>query len=426
MSQSLISVIVPVYNVKEYLNTCVESILNQTHENLEVILVDDGSTDGSGEICDSYAKTDTRVQVLHTTNGGQAAARNRGIEVCKGEYLTFIDSDDSMEPELIETLYLAQKKSGANLVSCRWRNVYEDGRIERSSGQTSGSVNVGKEEALRRMLYQIDTDVCVWAKLYQRDLFKSLRFEEGKILKEIVQETGKSMLENVDKYKYLQEDYKEYIELWIHEIKLPIAAGKMIIENNKSEVTESINEELDKIENYIEQALFYARSNTVEKDYYIKKVNLKEIVNSSIIKNKRNLIQNKINIDAHDINTIVYTDHKWCMFILSQIIQNAVKYSKEDSKKIEIYSEIKKENTILYIKDNGIGIRKGEITRVFEKGFTGENGRKRGQKATGIGLYLCKKLCNKLGLGLELNSEKDVGTEVKIVFPKSSFISETF
>ena len=91
MSQSLISVIVPVYNVKEYLNTCVESILNQTHENLEVILVDDGSTDGSGEICDSYAKTDTRVQVLHTTNGGQAAARNRGIEVCKGEYLTFID-----------------------------------------------------------------------------------------------------------------------------------------------------------------------------------------------------------------------------------------------------------------------------------------------------------------------------------------------
>ena len=251
-------------------------------------------------------------------------------------------------------------------------------------------------------------------------------FIEGKILKNTIQETGKSMLENVNSYKQLQEDYKEYIELWIHEIKIPIATSKLIIENNKNEITKSIDEELDEIENYTEQALFYARSNTVEKDYYIKKVNLKEIVNSSIIKNKRNLIQNKINIDAHDINTIVYTDHKWCMFILSQIIQNAVKYSKEDSKKIEIYSEIKKENTILYIKDNGIGIRKGEITRVFEKGFTGENGRKRGQKATGIGLYLCKKLCNKLGLGLELNSEKDVGTEVKIVFPKSSFISETF
>ena len=233
------------------------------------------------------------------------------------------------------------------------------------------------------------------------------------------------MLENVDKYKYAQEEYKEYIELWIHEIKLPISAGKMIIENNRTEVTESINEELDKIENYIEQALFYARSNTVKKDYYIKKVDLKEIVNSSIIKNKRNLIQNKINIDTHDVDKKVYTDSKWCTFILSQIIQNATKYSKQENKKIEIYAEPKKESTILYIKDNGIGIRKGEITRVFEKGFTGENGRKNGQKATGIGLYLCKKLCDKLGIGLELNSEKNVGTEVKIVFPKGSFFGET-
>lgn len=250
-------------------------------------------------------------------------------------------------------------------------------------------------------------------------------FEEGKILKEIVQDTGKSMLENVDKYKFLQEDYKEYIELWIHEIKLPIAASKMIIENNKSEVTESINEELDKIENYTEQALFYARSNTVEKDYYIKKVNLREIVNASIIKNKRDLIQNKINIDMKDLDTIVYTDSKWCTFILSQIIQNATKYSRKENKKIEIHAENKKESTILYIKDNGIGISKGEITRVFEKGFTGENGRKNGQKATGIGLYLCKKLCGKLGLGLEINSEKEIGTEVMIVFPKGSYLSET-
>ena len=116
MSQSLISVIVPVYNVKEYLNTCVESILNQTMKNLEVILVDDGSTDGSGENLRFLCKDRYQVQVLHTKNSGQAA-RNRGIEVCR-EYLTFIDSDDSMEPELIETLYLAQKKSGANLVSC--------------------------------------------------------------------------------------------------------------------------------------------------------------------------------------------------------------------------------------------------------------------------------------------------------------------
>ena len=119
-------------------------------------------------------------------------------------------------------------------------------------------------------------------------------FIEGKILKETLQDTGKAMIENVNKYKNLTEDYKEYIELWIHEIKTPIAASKMVIENNKTETTKSIEEELDKIENYIEQALFYARSNTVEKDYIITKTNLKEIVNLSILKNKSSLLSNKI------------------------------------------------------------------------------------------------------------------------------------
>ena len=253
------------------------------------------------------------------------------------------------------------------------------------------------------------------------ELLLTPSFEEGKILKEVLQEIDKSMLEHVNKYKYNQEDYKEYIELWIHEIKMPIATSKMIIENNKNQITESINEELNKIENYIEQALFYARSNTVEKDYYIKRANLKEIVNSAILKNKDSLLQNKIELNIHDLEQDVYTDSKWCVFILNQIIQNSIKYSKKEDKKIEIYSVKKKEKIVLYIKDNGIGIKKGEITRVFEKGFTGDNGRISGQKSTGIGLYLCKKLCNRLEIGLELNSEKNIGTEVRIIFPKSSF-----
>lgn len=255
------------------------------------------------------------------------------------------------------------------------------------------------------------------------EIIETPNFIEGKVLKEVMQDAGKSMLENVNEYKYLQEDYKEYIELWIHEIKLPIAASKMIIENNKNKATKSIEEEIDKIENYTEQALFYARSNTVEKDYIISKASLQEIVNSVIIKNKSLLISNKININLHDLEKEVYTDSKWVIFILSQIIQNAIKYSKKEDKMIEIYSEEKKENVILYIKDNGIGIKKGEITRVFEKGFTGENGRIIGKKSTGIGLYLCKKLCQKLRIGIELNSEKDIGTEVRIVFPKGSHLN---
>lgn len=247
-------------------------------------------------------------------------------------------------------------------------------------------------------------------------------FLEGKILKNTIEAIDKSMLENVNKYKYMTEDYKEYIELWIHEIKIPIAASKMVIENNKNEVTKSIDEELNKVENYIEQALFYARSNTVEKDYYIRKVVLKEIVNESIKKNKSSLIQEKISINIHNLDIEVNTDNKWIVFILNQIIQNSIKYRKKEKSIIEIYANQGKENVILYVKDNGIGIRQGEITRVFEKGFTGTNGRLSNKKSTGIGLYLCKKLCNKLGIGIELNSVQNEGTEIRLVFPQSSYV----
>ena len=254
------------------------------------------------------------------------------------------------------------------------------------------------------------------------EIIKTPNFLEGQIFKNSLEQIDKSMLENVNKYKYMTEDYKEYIELWIHEIKIPISASKMVIENNKNAITKSIDEELDKVENYIEQALFYARSNTVEKDYYIRKVVLKEIINESIKKNKSSLIQEKISIDIHDLEIEVNTDNKWIVFILNQIIQNSIKYRKKENSVIEIYANQGKENVILYIKDNGIGIKQGEITRVFEKGFTGTNGRLSNKKSTGIGLYLCKKLCNKLGIGIELNSVQNEGTEVKLVFPKDSYI----
>lgn len=256
------------------------------------------------------------------------------------------------------------------------------------------------------------------------EVIKKPEFIEGKILYETLEQINKSMHENVNKYKYNVKDYKEYIELWIHEIKIPLATSKMIIENNKNNATRSIEEELDKLENYIDQALYYARSNTVEKDYYIKKSNLKELVNESIKKNKTMLIQEKVEINAHDLNNIIYTDSKWIIFILNQLIQNSVKYkNKERTLEIEIYSKENKDNTVLYIKDNGVGIKKNEINRVFEKGFTGTNGRLSNKKSTGIGLYLCKKLCNKLGISIELDSKENEYTEIKIIFPNSSYIN---
>lgn len=124
----------------------------------------------------------------------------------------------------------------------------------------------------------------------------------------------------------------------------------------------------------------------------------------------------------HDLEIQVNTDSKWIVFVLNQILQNCSKYRKTGSDlEIEIFAKQGKEQVILYVKDNGIGIRKGEITRVFEKGFTGTNGRLLNKKSTGIGLYLCKKLCDKLGMALELNSEQEEGTEVRLVFPQGSY-----
>lgn len=243
---------------------------------------------------------------------------------------------------------------------------------------------------------------------------------EEQLLDGILQETNKAMLEKVNEYKYIQEEYKDYIELWIHEIKLPIATSKMIIENNKNDVIMSIDEEINEIEGYTEQALFYARSNHANKDYCVTECKVKDIVNESVKRNKQTLINKKIAIQIENADQTIYTDPKWVSFILNQIIQNSIKYRKEIGAEICFTAEEKKDSVVLSIRDNGIGIRQGEVTRVFDKGFTGSNGRI-GKKSTGIGLYLCKKLCDKLGLGIELSAEENVGTEVRIVFPRNSY-----
>lgn len=254
------------------------------------------------------------------------------------------------------------------------------------------------------------------------EMIKPAEFAEGRILEEILQETNKSMLENVNAYKYIQQEYKDYIELWIHEIKLPIATCKMVIENNKNEVTKSIEEEIDEIESFTEQALFYARSSHANKDYCVTQCRVKDLVNESIKRNKQTLINDRIKIVMGDTDQTVYTDSKWLVFILNQIVQNSIKYRKQQGAEICFAAEEKKNRVVLTVRDNGIGIRQGEVSRVFDKGFTGSNGRT-GRKSTGIGLYLCKKLCSKLGLGIELTSTENEGTEVKIIFPKNSYLN---
>lgn len=252
------------------------------------------------------------------------------------------------------------------------------------------------------------------------EMLPQTHFIEEELLKEVLQASNKAMIEKVNTYKHSLTEYKDYIELWIHEIKLPIATSKMIIENNPGEVTRSIEEEIGEIEGYTEQALYYARSNHANKDYCVMECNLKDIVNEVVKGNKWTLISQRIKIVIEDIEKNIYTDSKWCHFILNQIVANCIKYKKDTDAEICFFAEEEKDKVILHIKDNGIGIKCGEVGRVFEKGFTGTNGR-RGKKSTGIGLYLCKKLCDKLGLGIELDSEENVGTEIRMIFPKNSF-----
>ncbi len=181
---------------------------------------------------------------------------------------------------------------------------------------------------------------------------------------------------------------------------------------------QSVEEELVHIEDYVEQALFYARSNTVEKDYIVKRILVKDIVSSVIKRNAKRLIEGKVSIVMNDLDAVVFTDPKWVEFILHQIVSNAVKYRSKKSSSLS-FSVLEGENELhLRISDNGIGIPAQDISKVFDKGFTGANGR-RYAKSTGLGLYLCRKLCRKLGLKIRLSSQVGTGTTVEVIFPKS-------
>jgi Signal transduction histidine kinase len=250
------------------------------------------------------------------------------------------------------------------------------------------------------------------------ELIEEPDFMDGKILYSCLHLSNKSMNDEIAKYAIASKEYREYIELWIHEVKTPMASSKLIIENNPSEITQSLWEELNIIDYYLEQALFYSRSNGVEKDYIIKETPLRDLVNNVIRRNSKSFIRNKIKLTLENLNHSVLTDSKWMEFILNQIVINAIKYSNENSY-IRIYEKENNNNITLFIEDNGIGISEKDLPRVFEKGYTGQAGRQY-VKSTGIGLYLCKKLCDRLGLLLQIESKESTGTTVSILFPKNN------
>lgn len=231
---------------------------------------------------------------------------------------------------------------------------------------------------------------------------------------------GKSMLEQVNEVRRERTEYKEYVEQWVHEIKTPITAMKLFCENVHSQETKELLVELEKVNRYTEQALYYARSEHTEKDYSVREIRLFDVVHQSIAENKYLLLQNGIRIDLQETDDTVYSDEKWLCFILNQLIVNSVKYRTEQPV-LKFYTERQGNQVILCVQDNGIGIDAGGLQRIFEKGFTGQNGRNAPQNSTGIGLYLCKRLCDKLGIGICADS-KGSGMIFRLIFHVNDFI----
>ena len=253
------------------------------------------------------------------------------------------------------------------------------------------------------------------------EMINKPNFYEGELFYQTLYDINKSMIENVKEYSLSITDFKEYVEMWIHEVKIPIASLTLLSHNHNQEIDKRYIEQIRKLDNYIDQILYFVRSENVEKDYIIKEKKLQEIIKNVALRNKDDLLENNVSLEVDIHNEKVLTDSKWLEFILNQIINNSIKYKKTDIKSyIRINIKEEKYKVYLTIYDNGIGIPKSDIKRVFDKSFTGENGRKMA-KSTGMGLYIVKKLCDKLGHKIIIESEIQKYTKITIIFSKNDF-----
>ena len=213
-----------------------------------------------------------------------------------------------------------------------------------------------------------------------------------------------------------KEEYLLFLDSFIHEIKTPISALSLYADNNDKK----IKEEVLKISRLVDKMLFYAKSDVVEKDYFIKEVTLADLVHPVLLEYKNYLLNYSFKVEVKNLdNLVVYTDIKWLNFIIEQILSNSLKYKKKKERNVRIKGINYKNNIKLVIYDNGVGIKDADLSKVFEKGFTGSNRSKK--NASGIGLYLVKKLCDKLGIDIKIESVYLKYTKVIITFPKGNY-----
>ena len=234
-------------------------------------------------------------------------------------------------------------------------------------------------------------------------------------LLELFRRAGKSMIEAVSDAQAAQRDYRDYVESWVHEIKTPITAAGLICRSAEPSLRQKLSQELAQIEAHVERSLFYARAESPEKDFVIQQTNLADIAATAIRRHQTLLIQNGIRVETGNLKHTVYTDSKWAVFILGQLLQNAARYRSEEPV-ITLSARLLGKQVQLTVHDNGIGIPAHELPRIFDRGFTGSNGRSRGG-STGMGLYLCRRLVDCLEMELQISSTEGAGTTATITFP---------
>lgn len=207
MNNSLISVIVPVYNVEQYIHECVDSILNQTYTNLEIILVDDGSPDNCGKICDEYSETDARIKVIHKTNGGLSDARNVALDIARGDYITFVDSDDYISRTYIEGLYNLLIQNNVDIAINSYC-AFEEGTSPVISNTNETTVILSGINAVEEMYYQKLFDTMAWSKLYKKELLKNIRYPQNLLFEDLATtyrlflQASKIVFQNRESYFY--------------------------------------------------------------------------------------------------------------------------------------------------------------------------------------------------------------------------------
>lgn len=248
-------------------------------------------------------------------------------------------------------------------------------------------------------------------------------FLEGELFYDALDRESKAMRDRIAAARRRQREYREYVETWVHEIKTPIAAAHLVARNNPSPETEAIDAEVDAIEGYVEQALYYSRGTSLDRDFQIREVVLGDVVRDALRRKARTLIGARVTPELGNLDLTVRADPKWLSFVIGQVLVNAAKYRSEKDGRgcLRIIAERRETGldaweTLLVISDDGVGIPASDVDRVFDKGFTGENGR-RFARSTGMGLYLVRQLCEKMGVSVWLESEEGVGTTVFLAFP---------